>query len=153
MRLRNIVLLMVAAALGLAAQQAKLPGEDWVSLFNGKDLTGWVEIGNEKWVVEDGTIHGHGDHKKYGYLQTEKKYKDFEIGIRFKCEGDGNSGVFSTSTSSPARRMSARACSSRSTARSISTPAEFTATAAAGSFGPRRRTRPSSGRRNGTNTC
>src|SRR5678815_6046239 len=34
------------------------PGEQWVRLFNGKDLTNWVEVGKEKWTVEDGTIHG-----------------------------------------------------------------------------------------------
>jgi len=65
-----------------------------VSLFNGKDLTGWVKIGNEKWEVEDGVIHGQGITKEYGYLQTEKKYVDFDLSLRFKCEADGNSGVF-----------------------------------------------------------
>ena len=44
--------------------------------------------------VEDGTIHGQGVTKEYGYLQTEKKYKDFHLFLRFKCEADGNSGVF-----------------------------------------------------------
>jgi len=76
------------------AQRPKLPGEDWVSLFNGQDLTGWTEIGHEKWVVEDGTIHGFAQTKDYGYLRTEKNYKDFDFSMRFKCEGDGNSGVF-----------------------------------------------------------
>jgi hypothetical protein len=66
----------------------------WVSLFNGKDLTGWVKIGNEKWDVEDGVIHGQGITKEYGYLRTEKNFKDFELSLRFKCEADGNSGVF-----------------------------------------------------------
>ena len=32
--------------------------------------------------------------KEYGYLQTAKKYKDFHLSMRFKCEGDGNSGLF-----------------------------------------------------------
>ena len=71
-----------------------LPGEDWVSLFNGKDLTGWVKVGNETWNVEQGTIHGLATSKDYGYLKTEKSYKDFHLSLRFKCEGDGNSGVF-----------------------------------------------------------
>ena len=72
----------------------KLPGEDWVSIFNGKDLTGWVKIGNESWTVEDGLIHGRGVTKDYGYLQTEKSYRDFQLSLKFACEGDGNSGVF-----------------------------------------------------------
>lgn len=80
----------------LCAQSAKpkLPGEDWVRLFNGKDLSGWQKIGNETWEVQDGTIHGLATTKAYGYLQTEKSYKDFHLSIKFKCEGDGNSGVF-----------------------------------------------------------
>jgi len=72
----------------------KAPGEDWVRLFNGKDLTGWVNVGKEKWEVEDGTLHGIAVTREYGYLQTEKSYKDFHLSMRFKCEGDGNSGVF-----------------------------------------------------------
>jgi hypothetical protein len=66
----------------------------WESMFNGKDLTGWVPVGNEKWTVEEGVIHGQGVTKEYGYLRTEKKYKDFQMTLRFKCEADGNSGVF-----------------------------------------------------------
>jgi len=72
----------------------KLPNEQWVKLFNGRDLAGWIEVGHEKWTVEDGTIHGQAITKDYGYLKTEKNYKDFELTLRFKCEGDGNSGVF-----------------------------------------------------------
>ena len=70
------------------------PGEQWVQLFNGKDLTNWVEVGKEKWTIEDGVIHGQGVTNAYGYLRTEKKYKDFWLSIRFKCEADGNSGVY-----------------------------------------------------------
>jgi len=71
-----------------------LPNEEWVSLFNGKDLTGWVKVGSEQWTIEDGTIHGQGVSKQYGYLMTEKDYKDFWLSLRYKCEGPGNSGVY-----------------------------------------------------------
>ena len=73
---------------------AKPPGEDWTVLFNGKDLSGWTNIGKEKWEIEDGTLHGVAVTREYGYLQTDKSYKDFQLSLRFKCEGDGNSGVF-----------------------------------------------------------
>lgn len=91
-----ISVLLAASVTLVRAQRATrtLPGEEWVSLFNGQDLTGWVKIGNERWEVEDGTIHGRGVTKAYGYLQTEKTYKDFELSLRFKCEAAGNSGVF-----------------------------------------------------------
>ncbi len=75
-----------------AQQPAAQPG--WVSLFNGKDLTGWVVVGQERWEVEDGTIHGVAVTKGYGYLRTEKRYRDFQMSLRFRCEGDGNSGLF-----------------------------------------------------------
>jgi len=91
----RVMILVFTVCFAMAqAPRPKLPGEQWVSLFNGKDLSGWVKIGNEKWEVEDGAIHGQGITKEYGYLQTEKKYKDFHLFLRFKCEADGNSGVF-----------------------------------------------------------
>ncbi len=87
-------LLFFGVTLVAMAQKPVAPGEDWMQLFNGKDLAGWTEVGKEKWSVEGGTIHGQGITKGYGYLRTEKNYKDFHLALRFKCEGDGNSGVF-----------------------------------------------------------
>ncbi len=98
MKTAALFLLACSTFASLSAQtpapKAKLPGEDWVTLFNGKDLSGWVEVGKEKWVVEEGVIHGIAITKEYGYLQTDKPYKDFHLSIKFKCDGDGNSGVF-----------------------------------------------------------
>jgi len=71
-----------------------LPSNQWVQLFNGKDLTNWVEVGKEKWTVEDGVIHGQGVTSAYGYLRTEKMYKDFWMSLRFKAEANGNSGLY-----------------------------------------------------------
>jgi len=92
------ILVALAIPASLLAQvpknRAPYPNEQWVRLFNGKDLTNWVPVGHEKWTVEDGTIHGQGVTKEYGYLRTEKPYKDFWLSIRFKCEADGNSGVY-----------------------------------------------------------
>jgi hypothetical protein len=96
MTIRSLALLLCGVPLVFAQRTPRpvLPGEDWVQLFNGKDLTGWTEIGKEKWVVDNGTIHGQAISREYGYLRTAKNYKDFHLSLRFKCEGDGNSGVF-----------------------------------------------------------
>ncbi len=95
---RLLALLAVAAALAWgqqpAAKKASPMGPEWVALFNGKDLTGWVPVGKEKWVVEDGTILGQGLSDQYGYLATGKEYKDFHLSLRFKFEAEGNSGVY-----------------------------------------------------------
>jgi hypothetical protein len=65
------------------------------SLFNGKDLSGWTIYGTELWYVEDGLlVCESGPDKEYGYLGTNKHYKDFELTLEFKQGADGNSGVF-----------------------------------------------------------
>ena len=88
----SMIMLLVCLGLGpvLMAQ---------TSLFNGKDLSGWTAYGTEKWFVEDGLlICESGPDKAYGYLATDKHYKNFELNLEFKQEADGNSGVFIRST-------------------------------------------------------
>lgn len=64
-----------------------------------KNLDGWTVYGTEKWYVEDGLlICESGPDAQYGYLGTDKHYKDFELTLQFKQEADGNSGVFIRST-------------------------------------------------------
>ncbi len=64
-------------------------------LFNGKNLKGWKIYGTEKWYVENGElVCESGPDKGYGYLATEKPYKNFELTLDFKQEANGNSGVF-----------------------------------------------------------
>lgn len=88
---RKAILLMAVMAVSVTTAQK--------SLFNGKDLEGWKVYGTEKWYVEDGLlICESGPDKAYGYLATEKHYKDFELELEFKQEANGNSGVFIRST-------------------------------------------------------
>ena len=98
MHIRISSLLLVAGCLLVLVYgqgpAAKLPGESWVSLFNGKDLGHWVKVGKEKWEIVDQVIHGQGVTEEYGYLRTRKQYQDFHLFLRFKCLADGNSGVY-----------------------------------------------------------
>lgn len=65
------------------------------SLFNGKNLDGWTIHGTEKWYVDKGElVCESGPDKQYGYLSTNKKYKNFILTVTFKQEANGNSGVF-----------------------------------------------------------
>lgn len=83
----SLVLFMLLSN-GMMAQKA-------VSLFNGKNLDGWTNNGTEKWYVEKGElICESGPDKQYGYLSTNKAYKNFELTLKFKQEANGNSGVF-----------------------------------------------------------
>lgn len=96
---------------------AEMPkGEGFVSLFNGKDLTGWKglvanpiartkmhpdtlaakqakadEVMRKGWVVKDGELvfTGHGDN-----LCTIKKYGDFEMYVDWKIEPKGDAGIY-----------------------------------------------------------
>jgi hypothetical protein len=68
---------------------------DTEKLFNGKDLSGWTVHGTEKWYVEKGElVCESGPDKQYGYLSTDKSYKNFILTLNFKLEANGNSGVF-----------------------------------------------------------
>tara|TARA_R110002124_G_C8936114_1_gene512362 strand:- start:1736 stop:2338 length:603 start_codon:yes stop_codon:yes gene_type:complete len=90
--MKNLVVVVLALMVIPAISQE-------MSLFNGKDLSGWTIYGTEKWYVEDGLLVSEsGPDKQYGYLATDKYYDDFELTLEFKQEANGNSGVFVRST-------------------------------------------------------
>lgn len=90
--------IMLIASCKTTAQTATETSKS-ASLFNGKDLTGWTIYGTEKWYVEDGLlVCESGPDMAYGYLGTDKQYKNFELTLEFKQEANGNSGVFVRST-------------------------------------------------------
>ncbi len=66
------------------------------SLFNGKDLTGWINYGTNLWYVDEegNLVCESGPDDTYGYLGTDMYYDDFDLSLEFKQESDGNSGVF-----------------------------------------------------------
>lgn len=73
--------------------------DNWVSLFNGKDLSGWKTTGN--WIVQDdGSLliqprDGEQGWSRWdAYLWSEKKYKDFVLDVEYAYPPGGNSGVY-----------------------------------------------------------
>jgi hypothetical protein len=68
-----------------------------VSIFNGKDLTGWKVPADNIWYkAEDGLLKiQSGPEKKGSILSTEKEYTDFVIECEFKFgKGTVDSGIF-----------------------------------------------------------
>ena len=64
-------------------------------LFNGKDLTGWVNVNTDKdtWKVKDGVLVCSGH--PIGVMRTAKQYENFIMEIEWMhMEPGGNSGVF-----------------------------------------------------------
>ena len=91
---RNYLILFLASLIF----SCNIPKET-LSLFNGKNLDGWIIYGTEKWYVDNGElICESGPDKNYGYLGTNKYFNDFILELDFKQEDNGNSGVFFRST-------------------------------------------------------
>ena len=69
---------------------------NFVSLFNGKDLSGWKTTeARDQWRVVNGIIVGESDEKLTGsMLWTAKSYADFVLELDVRWEGDPDSGVF-----------------------------------------------------------
>ena len=69
------------------------------SLFDGKTLKGWSVQEKEAWMwkVKDGAIVGGSLRKKVPhntFITTEKRYKDFELTLQVKVEGEKpNAGI------------------------------------------------------------
>lgn len=66
--------------------------EGFVSLFNGRDLDGWV--GNKQsYVAEDGMIVIRPENSSGGNLYTEKEYSDFIFRFEFQLTPAANNGL------------------------------------------------------------
>lgn len=90
-------LLSSAAALTLSVffSQAQAADEDLQPMFNGKDLSGWVNANcaPETWSIKDGVISCTGT--PTGALRTEKQYENFILECEWRhLTSSGNSGVF-----------------------------------------------------------
>jgi len=99
------ILLSLFGCATLAAAEPSADDAGWVSLFDGKTLDGWHQIGDGKWVVEEGSIHGKTDKaaKLYGLLVSDKKYKNLKVRFKFKSV-EGNSGFYIRGYSEPPDR-------------------------------------------------
>jgi len=78
-------------------QRASEATDDFVSLFNGKDLTGWlIESGDrDNWKVQDGAITVDAPAMKdrgWSWLLSEKSYTNFIARWEFRCGEFANSG-------------------------------------------------------------
>ena len=68
---------------------------EWIDLFNGKDLSGWIKKGGiATYKVEDGAIVGTTKPKTENtFICPDKQFDDFELEFDVKCDPELNSGV------------------------------------------------------------
>lgn len=84
-----------------ASGNTLLPPSDAIVLFDGKDLTKWVDKNgdNAKWTVKDGVFTVK---KGTGNIKTVREFNDFQLHIEWlvpgnitgKSQARGNSGIF-----------------------------------------------------------
>jgi len=94
---------LLSSASFVAAQKKE---KGWVSLFNGKDLTGWKQLnGKAKYEVVNGTIVGTSvANTPNSFLTTEQEYGDFIFECEVKVDDKLNSGIQFRSLSKPEYR-------------------------------------------------
>jgi hypothetical protein len=103
--MRTILAFGVAGALTLAGGGDLRAGDvpQFVDLFNGKDLTGWVNVNTDPdtWSVrDDGVLVCSG--KPIGVMRTDRQYENFLLHVEWMhIEPGGNSGVFIWSNAQP----------------------------------------------------
>jgi 3-keto-disaccharide hydrolase len=87
-------ILLAACAWTAAAQTAPVPGKDgWISMFDGKTLTGWKANENpESWKAVDGAIVGDGERSHLFWMERECENCEFRAEV--KLNHSGNSGMY-----------------------------------------------------------
>jgi hypothetical protein len=94
--MRSLLLTLLLIALPAAAQP---DADGFTSLFNGKDLAGWVPVNvatntaNDTFTVQNGLIVCTG--VPTGVMRTEKMYENFIVELEWRhLRPGGNSGFF-----------------------------------------------------------
>jgi len=97
--LRAVHLAFVTLILGFTASSIapKAAAQDagWTTLFDGKSLDGWSQVGQSNWHVADGLlIADKMEGKEAGYVVSNKSYKNFIVRVEFWPSDDANSGIY-----------------------------------------------------------
>jgi len=95
----SIRLALALGVLGIAincgAPKATSQEAVWVTLFDGKSLEGWDQVGESNWRVEDGAVVvDKMAGKDAGYLVSKNSYKNFIVRVEFWPSDDANSGIY-----------------------------------------------------------
>lgn len=102
-RSATLTVVLLFAAFGLAPRLVSQPA--WQSLFNGRDLSGWVPVNGEPgtWRVEKGEIVSTG--LPIGVMRSERQYENFLLEVDWMhTASGGNSGIFLWSDAIPGER-------------------------------------------------
>ena len=87
----TVALLLIGFVAFAYSQQASGQGAGWVTLFDGKNLDNWNQIGTANWKLADGVIVADQGN---GFLVSENSYTDFQLRAEFWVDDVANSGIF-----------------------------------------------------------
>lgn len=95
MKLRLLSMAAAALLVSVGVSSLRAAEGDWVDLFNGENLDGWVQRnGTATYRVEEGCVVGKtNEGSPNSFLCTEKDYSDFELTFEVKVDNELNSGV------------------------------------------------------------
>lgn len=104
--MKLLALLAGATIALLVATQSPAAGQaGFRDLFNGRDLTGWINVNTDPdtWRVQDGHLICSG--KPIGVMRSDRQYENFLLHIEWMHkEPGGNSGVFVWSNARPGEK-------------------------------------------------
>jgi hypothetical protein len=89
-----VALLLVICGIGLrhyTHRAAAQTNAGWITLFDGKTMNNWSQIGTADWKVEDGALVADNGN---GFLVSKDAYKDYQLRVEFWVEDRTNSGIF-----------------------------------------------------------
>lgn len=100
--LTTLTLCLFALPCPLSADEAELPKGEWISLFNGEDLTGWTpkirgyDLGDnfaDTFRVRDGAITVSYDgydqyNERFGHLFYNKPFSNYRLKVEYRFLGD-----------------------------------------------------------------
>ena len=81
----------------LAAAPAAFAQDGWISLFNGKDFTGWKVGGNQTtYTIKDGALVANGmvAHAFYDGPVNNHDFKNFELMVDVMAGPNSNGGIY-----------------------------------------------------------
>jgi hypothetical protein len=98
---------LVGKTRGLLAlvSRARSQDDDWIPLFNGKDLTGWKTHPTQRgdWHVKNGTLIASGPSITSHLYTVRDDYRNFHLRLEARINEGGNSGVYFRTPFGPAK--------------------------------------------------
>jgi hypothetical protein len=102
LKINHLLCIVVLTTIYSCKQEPK-DDTPWISLFDGKSLNGWTQLGGKAaYTVNDNSIIGTTVHNTpNSFMTSDKMYGDFILELEYKVDPSMNSGIQIRSNSLP----------------------------------------------------